>query len=117
MDSWERFEETSLPDKKAFYRELNLENITDKDYNHAQKVWEVFIILASIMTCMFSVIHYCLQMFLKNLETHVLKYMDLIPLISSLVCGIEDKETYVIQIRALKQALNHGLILKRVHRV
>ena len=42
MDSWERFNETSLPDKKAFYSELNLEDITDKDYEHAQKVWEVF---------------------------------------------------------------------------
>ena len=31
MDSWERFNETSLPDKKAFYSELNLEDITDKD--------------------------------------------------------------------------------------
>ena len=30
---------------------------------------------------------------------------------------IEDKEKYVIHIRALKQALNHGSILKRVHRV
>ena len=42
MDSWERFDETSLPDKTAFYSELNLEDITDKDYVHAQKVWEVF---------------------------------------------------------------------------
>ena len=41
MDSWERFNET-LPDKKAFYSKLNLEDITDKDYEHAQKVWEVF---------------------------------------------------------------------------
>ena len=30
--------ETSLPPKKAFYSKLNLEDITDKDYNHAQKV-------------------------------------------------------------------------------
>ena len=37
MDSWERFNETSLPDKKAFYSELNLEDITDKDYTHSQK--------------------------------------------------------------------------------
>ena len=28
-----------------------------------------------------------------------------------------DKENYVVHIRALKQALNHGLILKKVHRV
>ena len=35
MDSWERFYEISLPDKKAFHSELNLEDITDKDYEHA----------------------------------------------------------------------------------
>ena len=40
MDSWERFDETSLPDKKAFYSELYLEDITDKGYAHAQKVFE-----------------------------------------------------------------------------
>ena len=32
-------------------------------------------------------------------------------------CSIEDKEKYVIHIRALKQALNHGLKLKKVHRI
>ena len=37
--------------------------------------------------------------------------------VEKLVCGIQDKEKYVIHIRALKQALNHGLILKDVHRV
>ena len=37
--------------------------------------------------------------------------------VEKLVCGKEDKEKHVIHIRALKQALNHGLILKRVHRV
>ena len=40
LDSWERFDETSLPDEKAFYSELNLEGITDKDYAHAQKVFK-----------------------------------------------------------------------------
>ena len=40
MDSWERFDETSLPDKKSFSRKLNHEGITDKDYAHAQKVWK-----------------------------------------------------------------------------
>ena len=42
MDSWERFNETSLPDKESFYSELNKEDITDEDYAHAQKVWKVF---------------------------------------------------------------------------
>ena len=40
MDSWETFNETSLPDKKAFYSKLNLEDITDKDYEHAQNVFK-----------------------------------------------------------------------------
>ena len=34
MDSWERFDETELPDEKAFYSEMYLQNITDKDYIH-----------------------------------------------------------------------------------
>ena len=34
-----------------------------------------------------------------------------------LVSNKKDKEKYVVHIRALKQALNDGLILKRVHRV
>ena len=42
MDSWQRFSETELPDKESFYSELNLENVTDEDYMHAQKVWDVF---------------------------------------------------------------------------
>ena len=42
MDSWKRFNETSLSDKTAFYSELNLEDITDKDYAHSQKVFEKF---------------------------------------------------------------------------
>ena len=37
--------------------------------------------------------------------------------VEKLVCSIEDKEKYVTHIRALKHALNHGLILKDVHRV
>ena len=42
MDSWERFNETSLPDKESFYSNLNLESINDEDYEHDQKVWNVF---------------------------------------------------------------------------
>ena len=36
---------------------------------------------------------------------------------SKLVWNLHDKNNYVVHIRALKQALNHGLILKKVHRV
>ena len=41
MDSWIRFNETSLPDKD-FYSNLNMEDITDVDYKHAKKVWKNF---------------------------------------------------------------------------
>ena len=42
MDSWEKFSEKSLANKESFYSELNKEDITYKDYAHAQKMWEVF---------------------------------------------------------------------------
>ena len=37
--------------------------------------------------------------------------------VGKLICSIENKEKYVIDIRSLKQPLNHGLKLKKVHRV
>ena len=37
--------------------------------------------------------------------------------VEKLICDIEDKKKYVIHIRALKQALNNGLRLKKVHRI
>ena len=37
IDSWERFDENTMPPKEAFYNELNLENITDKDYENVKK--------------------------------------------------------------------------------
>ena len=40
MDSWERFDERSLPDKEAFYSSLNMENITDVDYRHAKSMFK-----------------------------------------------------------------------------
>ena len=45
MDTWERFNETSLPPKKSFYSKLNSEDISDKEYLHAQKVWQVNIMI------------------------------------------------------------------------
>ena len=42
MDSWERFHELAFPNKEPFYNELNLENITNEDYMHDQKVFEAF---------------------------------------------------------------------------
>ena len=36
---------------------------------------------------------------------------------NKLFCNIFDKENYVVHIRAIKQSLNHGLILKKVHKI
>ena len=42
MNSWERFDETTIPYKEALYSELNLEGISDGDYIRAQKGFEEF---------------------------------------------------------------------------
>ena len=42
IDNWERFNETALPSKDAFYSNLNLKYIKDKHYNHAKTVWNTF---------------------------------------------------------------------------
>ena len=39
MDNWNGFNETSLPSKDEFYSNLNMTNISDKDYDHANSVW------------------------------------------------------------------------------
>ena len=65
MDSWEKFDETTLPPKEAFHSNLNLEDISNEDYVHAQNVWGVFETknLGNITTYMFKVIHYVFENF------------------------------------------------------
>ena len=38
MDSWNRFSETSLSDKKDFYSRLNMENITDMQQEYLENL-------------------------------------------------------------------------------
>ena len=42
MDNWEKFDETSLPNKEYFYSNLNMENIDNIDYRHGNNVFERF---------------------------------------------------------------------------
>ena len=42
MDNWERFNETSLPNKESFYSSLNMGNIVDIDYRHGNNVFKIF---------------------------------------------------------------------------
>ena len=39
MDNWNKFNETSLPSKEEFYSNLNMSNISDKEYEYANKIW------------------------------------------------------------------------------
>ena len=42
IDSWDRFEETRLPRIEHFYSTLTDSNISETDYEFAQKIWEKF---------------------------------------------------------------------------
>ena len=42
MDSWEKFNEKSLPSKEDFYSNLNMENIDDIYYGHGNNVFKGF---------------------------------------------------------------------------
>ena len=37
MSSWDRFEETKLPPKEAFYSKLNMVGVSSENYEHAKK--------------------------------------------------------------------------------
>ena len=42
MSSWDKFEEAQLPPMEAFYSNLNMSNVSEDNYQHAQKVWKEF---------------------------------------------------------------------------
>ena len=42
MDSWDRFNETSLPSRDNFYSNLYMSGVGDKEYEHARNVWKEF---------------------------------------------------------------------------
>ena len=38
MTDWDKFKETKLPPREAFYSKLNMTGIKGKDYEHANRV-------------------------------------------------------------------------------
>ena len=64
-----------------------------------------------------------LKLMFKILKKHMKFIMNFLPekmkieKVKKLVANLHDKNAYVIHIRNLKQTLNHGLVLKKVHRV
>ena len=59
MNDWNKSDETELPLKNEFDSDLNMSNISDKNYNHGKSVFNIFN-----------------MRYLKNLEKHVLINMD-----------------------------------------
>ena len=77
--SWKSFHETTLPNKKAFYSELDLEDITDESYIHAQKVSKEFEI--KNLGEYHDLYAQSYTLLLADVFENVLKYMNLILLI------------------------------------
>ena len=42
MDGWDKFYETSIPNKESFYSNLTMENITETDYIHANNIFKTY---------------------------------------------------------------------------
>ena len=62
-------------------------------------------------------IDYPKKLFISHKDLPFLPERKNVEKIEKLICGIEDKEKYVINIRALKQALNRRLVLGKVHKI
>ena len=80
MDSWKRFDETSLPDKEAFYSNLNMEDITDVDCRHGKTVFE-YLINKNVGDYHDLYVQSDTLLLVDVFENLVLKYMNLILLI------------------------------------
>ena len=72
-----------MHNKEAFYSSVSTEDITDVDYQHGKRVFQNVNNkhLGDTMICVFKVITYCLQIYLRILEINLLKYMSFILLI------------------------------------
>ena len=42
MTNWDRFKETKLRPREAFYSKLNMAGVRKEDYEHARRVWKEF---------------------------------------------------------------------------
>ena len=85
------------------------------------KIYEIFITYynknSNIGYFLAADIDYRKELFNLHQDLPLLPERKKVNKVEKLICSIEDKKIYVIQIRALKQGLNHGLVLRNVHRV
>ena len=86
MDDWEKFNETTVPEKEEFYSNLNIEDITDADYVHAKRVCKELEIknlgecydlyLKSDTLLLDDVFENFREMFLKIYELDLIKFIS-----------------------------------------
>ena len=112
MDSLERFNETKLPPKEAFYSRLTGEDISDEDYAHAQNVWRVFEIFSSQTSGPVG------TMLGRNVSWEVLFRICSQNLIPSKVLVVRSTKWNfsAIFLKKIFSSETAGLILKYVHR-
>ena len=92
MNSWEQFDETSIPPKEDFHSELTLEDINDKDYAHAQKVFKEYCTdIGDYHDLYVQTDTFLLADFFEKFRDNALKYIDLILLIFILHLDWHDK--------------------------
>ena len=77
MDDWEKFNETSLPEKEYFCSHLSMEDITFILILNLGEYHDLYVQLDTLLL-MFKVILYCYLSYLKTLEIYLLKCMRLV---------------------------------------
>ena len=78
MDDWEKFNETTLPEKEKFYSNLNMEDIKYADYMHAKRVCKYFEIktLGEYNDFILKVMHYFWLMFYHLDPLNFFQHLD-----------------------------------------
>ena len=95
---------------KSFKFETDLSIFTEnfiKNYNEQSNTG--YLLVVDII--------YPTNLYKEHRDLPFLPYRGKVNKVNKLLCGLNDKNNYSIYICALKQALNHGLILKKVHAV
>ena len=79
MDDWEKFNETSLPEKEDFYSHLNMKDVTDADYAYTKRISRISLTnLGEYHDLYVESDTLLLAEVLRTLEICILKYTNLI---------------------------------------
>ena len=108
VDEWEKFNEITLPESRKFHSNFNIEDVKDIDCIHAKRVCKEFLEVDVQQPEKLHELHNDLPFLTERMK---------LGQVEKLPTSLHDRTEYVIHVRNLKQALNHGLNLKKIHRV